>query len=135
MTYDYEGDYMRATVHHDKMKVNLMRTGMGMGSRKLKEGFSKINAETFHIEGKKPKEKGGDNSFYANKLLEMPLFPMKRAEPYNVKNLKLEEYKKHFGQKYSRMGMNQTQRVQRATTSRDDLFGEKKHLKERKQTA
>jgi hypothetical protein len=30
------------------------------------------------------------------------------------------------------MGMNQTQKVERATTSRDDLFAEKKHLKERK---
>jgi hypothetical protein len=36
MTFDYEGDYVRATVNHEKVKVNMMRTGMGMGSRKLK---------------------------------------------------------------------------------------------------
>ena len=36
MTFDYEGDYVRATLNQDKMKVNMMRTGMGVGSRKLK---------------------------------------------------------------------------------------------------
>ena len=63
----------------------------------------------------------------------MPLFGMKAADPYNVKNLKLEEYRKHFGKRYSRMGATMPI-VERAKTSKDDLFGEKKHLREQKVT-
>ena len=40
----------------------------------------------------------------------------------------MEEYRKNFGKKYSRSGANV--QVERAKTSRDDLFNEKKHLKE-----
>jgi hypothetical protein len=64
----------------------------------------------------------------------MPLFPTKPAEPFNVKNLKLEEYKKQFGKRYSRVGVNtiQIERVQTSREDRDELFLEKKHLKELK---
>ena len=40
---------MRATVHETEHKLNKLRAGMGLASKKLKEGFSKINAETYQI--------------------------------------------------------------------------------------
>jgi len=80
---------MRATLYQDRIRVNTMRTGMGIGSQKLKEGFSKINAETFYVSNKKAKDMG-DNSFIPPRQHEMPLFPMKKSEPYNIKNLKLD---------------------------------------------
>ena len=51
VTFNYEGDPLASTIHNDgKMKLNSMKAGMGPAKRKLKEGFNKINAETFKIE-------------------------------------------------------------------------------------
>lgn len=33
----------------------------------------------------------------------MPFFPMKYIDGYEVKNLKLEQYKKFYGRKYNRL--------------------------------
>lgn len=71
---------MRSTVRNGKMRVQSVRSGLGPTSRKLKEGFSKINApESFKIDtsAKKPKEK--EDTYRTIRQLEMPLFPMKQA--------------------------------------------------------
>ena len=83
---------MATTTYEGKMKLNSMKAGMGPPMRKLKEGYNKVNAETFRIDvNRKNQEKQEKQDVSRNiKQVEMPLFPMKMADPYNIKNLKLE---------------------------------------------
>ena len=41
---------MATTTYEGKMKLNSMKAGMGPPMRKLKEGYNKVNAETFRID-------------------------------------------------------------------------------------
>ncbi|MFM7853702.1 MAG: hypothetical protein ACKO96_17705 [Flammeovirgaceae bacterium] len=67
---------------------------------------------------KKPKEKG--ESFRALKPLDIPTFYMKNIEGYEIKKMKMAEFKKKFGKGYSRLG-NQTIETTSRQKTREDL--------------
>lgn len=62
VTFDFEGDpVLRETVKEANVKLSSMRAGMGTVNKKLKEGYSKINAETSRIEVNRKEKDKQDN--------------------------------------------------------------------------
>ena len=89
------------------MRLHKLKAGFSYSKRKLKDGFTKLNAPQFSkIEvTKKQKERG--ESFRALRPLDIPTFYMKNMESYEVNKMKMEDFKKKYGKGYSRLG-NQT---------------------------
>lgn len=129
MTYDYEGD-THAVEDEEKKKVTpyMLRTGMAYGARKMRDGYSNGEPEVTNISFDRKGGKGKEEVKNQNKALEIPMFPMKPIEGFDKKNLKLDEFKKHYGKRYERMDKIQT--IDIKPGKRVDTFAEPRHLKD-----
>ena len=75
---------------------------------------------TIQVERKGARSRVESGISTGGKAQEMPMFPMKGIEGFDMKNLKLNEFKKHYGRGYSRM--SQTQTIDVKPSARVDTF-------------
>lgn len=135
IAYDYEGETFKAALEIDKIKFHKMRSGLGTASKRFREGYSNADEPLeSKIEIQKQRDKG-EGSAKGVKPMEMPIFPMKFKDfghTQDLHNYKLEDYRKHFGRRYSRLEQT-SQTIDLNTTvrtHREDPFSEKKHLRD-----